>query len=100
MLPRGKIKDNRYDLDKAFEELKHKHPIGADKPTRLDSMTCQRCKFDKAEDSLTDKIKNMKQTDTVRRKNSAGNMQTYTFKEMKVKRGRFDDCMGWVIIWQ
>ena len=92
MIPQKLVIDSMMDKPKAFQEIKHSHD---GKPTRLESKQCDRCHFDIAEQSLIDKIKQLKPTDKT--KDKAG--KVYTFKEIRVHRGRFDDCVAWDIIW-
>jgi len=82
------------DEPKAFEEIKHTGH--GDNPTRLETKQCQRCKFDVAENSLTDKIKSL--SDKSKSVNASG--APVTFKMLTVVRGRFDDCIGWTIQWR
>lgn len=96
MIPNAKIKDMMGDKQKAFLEIEHSH---TGKPTSLQGRQCQRCHFDVAEQSLVDYIKNHTGLEKTKSKNSAGVMETYTFKELQVKRGSLDDCIGWIILW-
>lgn len=93
MLPDNVITDNRKNLEKAYETMKHSHK--SEKPTRLEIQQCERCKYDTSEKSLEDKIKTMETTDQIKRKN-----RILKFKELRVVRGRFDDVIGWSISWQ
>jgi len=76
------INDQRKGKSKGFEEMTHNHDLP---PTRLQEIACQRCHYDKAENSIP------KNQFTIKDEN--GNNITIT--EIKIIRGRFDDCIGW-----
>lgn len=83
---------------KAFEEMKHNHDK---EPTRLESKQCERCRYDTAEESLTEKIKSLKDTETTKLFDRDGLPKgTAKFQNLHVLRGRFDDVMGWTISWR
>jgi len=84
---------------KAYQEIKHSHQ---DNPTRLQEKTCDRCKYDKTEKSLQEHIKNHtgKEKTKAVKPGSATILKDYTFSQMKVHRGRFDDVIGWTTNWQ
>jgi len=94
MIPKNKVTDMK-GL-KAYEEIKHTHK---DKPTRLESKQCQRCRFDTAEQSLTDHLKNHSGKYKTR-KVEGGPIIEVDLVELEVVRGSFDDCIGWTCSWR
>lgn len=80
-----------FEKSKAYEEIKHQHE---GKPTRLESKQCQRCKFDVAELSMVDFIKNLNVT-----KPFVDPDGSHTFVKMVVHRGHLDDCVSWDTLW-
>ena len=86
-----KLKDSgKKEKDFKWKILKH----------NSNDLDCLHCKYLKAENSLKDKIKDMKDTDTTKYKDKSGVETTHTFKLLKVFRGRHDDVIGWSISWQ
>ena len=92
-----KVIDSMSAKPKAFEDIKHNHDVN---PSKLQRVECQRCHYDIAEQSLKDKIKSIKDGDKTKFPNLNGVITTYTFKELVVHRGRYDDCISWDILWQ
>lgn len=90
-LEKSKIKDiSKLEKDLKWKKIKH----------NPNSLECAHCKFDEAEKSLKDKIKSMSNTDTIKAKDTTGIEKTYTINKMIVKRGKYDDVLGWEIQWQ
>lgn len=96
MITKEKIIDSMFGKPKAFELLKHGHSKTAN---ILEKKICERCRYDVAEQSLADHIKNHKDADTIKSVDKNGNGVTGVFKNMIVIRGRFDDVIGWVKNW-
>jgi len=95
LIPKEKIVDS-VSTEKAFQEIKHDHEGGG---TRLQKVRCERCHYDRAEQSLIDYIKGHSGKETMKAKDINGVMKTYVFKNISVARGRYDDCMGWSTGW-
>ena len=86
-----------YQKPKAFEDIKHDHDKN---PTRLQEKTCQRCKFDTAEKSLVQHIKNHSLNDKIKAPRIGTKLLVdVTFVKMIVVRGHLDDCIGWTKSW-
>jgi len=92
MIPRNKIIDPRFGKKKAFEDMKHNSH--SNNPNRLEQIECTRCTFDIREKSMDDKIKSMNGNETTK-----SNGLTLTFKDIKIIRGKYDDVIGWTLIW-
>jgi len=91
VLNKSKIKDtNKDEKDFKWKKLKHE-------PQNLQ---CLHCKFDRAEQSLKDKIKDLNNNSKKNWKDINGISHTSTIQELKVLRGRYEDVIGWVISWQ
>jgi len=93
-LPASKITDSRKDLEKAYHSIDHDDH--GDNPNRLQTLSCKRCKFNRAEKSLEDKIKDMNTSHTTKDQRGVNKM----IKMLTVKRGKLDDCIGWIMEWQ
>jgi len=89
MITTNKIIDVLKDEPKRYESIQHKE----------DDLDCLHCKFEKGEQSLTDKINSMKNTDTTKHFVEGKGVTTKAFKKLVVKRGKYDDVIGWVIHW-
>ncbi len=96
MIPDNKLQDPMKDQPKAYEGIDHNH---TDNPTLIETKKCDRCKFDTAEQSLTDKMKAFSDTTKTKFKDANGVEKEATIKKLIVKRGKFDDCQGWVMLW-
>jgi len=86
MISKSKIKDTtKSPSDFIYKKIKH----------NSSSLICEHCKYEKAETSLTIHLKIKEDNDTkkVKGKNT-------TRKITIVKRGRLDDVIGWVTLWQ
>jgi len=94
MLPDNKIIDKRRGKPMAYTSMAHSHRSKS--PTRLQSKQCERCAYDRAEISWDVKLKSMNGKETT--KDAGGRGQTLFGVE--ALRGRYDDMMGWVTIWQ
>jgi len=88
MIDVNKIKDDRALKPKAYEDIDHNH---GPNPTRLQSVKCQRCKFNSTEAWLQNYIRT---TD-----NDATNSNNKLLSHVQVMRGKFDDVMGVGISW-
>jgi len=97
LIPENKIIDSMKGKPKAFQEIKHDHDGDG---TPLEIKKCQRCHFDIAEKSLVDEIKLLKPDAKTTFKPLSGPSVTMAFVNLKVHRGRFDDCIGWSYTWQ
>jgi len=89
MITSNKVIDSLKDEPKRYEAIQHKE----------NDLDCLHCKFVKGEQSLTDKINSMKNTDTTKQVLEDGKIITKTFKKLVVKRGKYDDVIGWFIHW-
>jgi len=87
------ITDERQGQPKAFELMQHENH--KENPNRLEVKLCQRCRFDTAEKSLTDKIKELTPNSEIKDNKN----KILKIKSLAVKRGNLDDCMGWRILW-
>ncbi len=97
-LSKSKIKDSMKEKEKGFESISHLHSENAN---RLETIKCDRCKYDRAEQSLKDKIASLTNSSKTSFTNpSTGATGTKTLKELRVIRGKFDDVIGWSMIWQ
>jgi len=83
---------------KTFELMKHTHE---DNPNSLEKLSCEHCTFDNREKSLQEHIKSHTGLEKIKsEKPGSLTLQSYTFKNMKVMRGKFDDVIGWSTTWQ
>lgn len=86
------IVDSMYGKSKIFELVSH--DSHGEKPNPLEKKQCQRCRYDVAENSLLEKIKELSPNDTIKFENT-----TQKFSGLKVVRGNLDDCQGWLMEW-
>lgn len=97
MISKEKIIDSMSGKPKAFEEIKHEHVKA---PTRLQSLQCERCRYDRAEESLLEKIDSLKDDEVTKLFDSKGVPKGIAkFQNLHVLRGRLDDVIGWTISW-
>ena len=71
------IVDTMKGKGKAYQEISHKHNGS---PSRLEMVQCERCRYDRAENSIPKKeFKHLGKTVT----------------KITIHRGRLDDCIWW-----
>ena len=91
-LSKSKIKDTS-KREKDFKYKKFKHDSEAP--------LCTHCQFKEREQSLKDLLNSRNDNDTTELFNDKGvSLGNKKIKEIKVLRGKYDDVIGWVRVWQ
>lgn len=90
MISKEKLKDVDSKEKLPYKEIPCTHEKDAPEFEKID---CAKCTFDKREQWLTDKLKEMKDSDTIKTKID-DSVVTKTINKVTVVRGKFGDVVG------
>lgn len=92
----SKVQDKDWSETFVFEEMPCNHDPNSKEYKKVD---CEKCNFDNAELSLEEFLNKLDGTEKTQILDIDGVPKNHTLSKIIVQRGRFDDCIGWNMIW-
>lgn len=92
----SKLVDRRLGKEKAFESIPCRHT----EKNRFETKTCKRCQFNEREFEFETIIRNLSGDEKADIEQADGTTIEKTFSGLKVKRGKYDDVIGYHWEWK